>query len=533
MAENKYWVCALGVEAASRQILDQVVTSCGFRFADFEASQGLYDFLSKKHLFAALILIDQHVGGEDAYVVRQYLLDQGWDIPTVVRLDEMVHFEEMDKIISLRICRVISDYDVQDLTNSIKKYNRREDLEIDQEIREAFIEESGELLEEAESVILDLESNVSDKEALANLFRIVHTIKGSSSVVAWKDFEIFVHRYEDLLSRVESGEIPVSSQLGDVLLLGFDRIKILIEAISSESENRDFDVSQWITDLDISAQADANSNKGGASREPQHPGVKSIKVPVDSLSQLSYYVAVITENQKKMGHLIDQLSPKNFERKIHSIQFINKELRDLEEGLIEKLEEVRCVPVKSVFRPFPRIVRDLSKTLGKSVNLDLRGESLRIDSTIASVLSNTMVHLIRNSLDHGLESPDERLKLGKSEVGSLTIVVEKTEADVIVTIEDDGQGVNLKRVCEIAEKKGLYDSTTLESMSDEEKANIIFSPGFSTSQSVSQVSGRGVGMDMVKQTVSSLGGSIAIESQAGKGSRIRLSFSKGQNVIYF
>jgi two-component system chemotaxis sensor kinase CheA len=193
------------------------------------------------------------------------------------------------------------------------------------------------------------------------------------------------------------------------------------------------------------------------------------------------------------------------------------------EEMQDAIMQVRMMPVSFVFQRFPRLVRDTSRRLGKEVNLVLEGEDTEADKNIIESLGDPLVHIVRNSLDHGFEMPDVRRAAGKPATGTLTIRASQESDRVVIEIIDDGKGIDPQVIKQKALDKGLIDTQAHERMSDHEAINLIFAPGFSTAEVISDLSGRGVGMDVVRTAVEKVNGSIALDSEKGKGTRLRLS----------
>jgi two-component system chemotaxis sensor kinase CheA len=185
--------------------------------------------------------------------------------------------------------------------------------------------------------------------------------------------------------------------------------------------------------------------------------------------------------------------------------------------------QVRMIEVEAVFLRFPRLVRDLSQKLDKHVQLTLTGGETELDRTVVDALGDPMVHLVRNSLDHGLEPPDERKAAGKDETGTLEISARHAGGNVVISVRDDGRGIDAQRVAKIAASKGLIPAETVESIDMPRAIELLFAPGFSTADEVSDISGRGVGMDVVKTRVAELGGTLQVHSRRGHGSELELT----------
>jgi two-component system chemotaxis sensor kinase CheA len=193
------------------------------------------------------------------------------------------------------------------------------------------------------------------------------------------------------------------------------------------------------------------------------------------------------------------------------------------EEMQDTIMQVRMMPVSFIFQRFPRMVRDISRKLGKEVELVLEGESTEADKNIIEALSDPLIHIVRNSLDHGLESPEVRVAAGKNATGKLLIRATQESDRVLIEIIDDGRGINPNVIKQKAYEKGLIDESALERLSDEEAVNLVFAAGFSTADVISDLSGRGVGMDVVRSAVERINGTVGIESEVGKGTRLYLS----------
>lgn len=532
-------IAYLGLDDSAQSIFAKAASSQGFSSVFFNTPQDLSHFASKNAHQMVLLFLDHMPPSIDAFAVRSAMIEDFDDLPTVVKLMGMVRLDEMDQIISLKIKRVISEYSLNDIVETIQKYNRKVDLEIEEEVKKAFMLECNELLEDVESAILELETHPSDMNALKRLFRTVHTIKGSSRVVRWREFETYVHAYEELLGEIDSGIRVINHESATTLLQGFDRIVALVDSLN-KGQRLEFNLNEWISDFHVldyevpAAPISADNHVDHTpTRSSRAQGIRTINVPIEALSKLTFYVSLMLENQKKCHHLIRKLDQHNLASKVQEIDYLITQLEATEEEILVNLDEVRCVALRSVFRPYARIVHDLSRTLAKQIQLVITGEDIRVDNTIASVLGNSLIHLIRNSIDHGIESPEKRKEHGKEPTGTIHVEALRTNDGLTVTVEDDGHGIDLQRVAAQALKRNLYTQEEINGMSEDQLISIIFQPGFSTATSVSSISGRGVGMDMVKNTVESVGGRLSVTSVLGQGSKFILEFHGKNSVIYF
>ena len=252
------------------------------------------------------------------------------------------------------------------------------------------------------------------------------------------------------------------------------------------------------------ASAQAGSKVGGDGN--------SIRVGVDRIDQLLNLVGELVISQSMLSEAAALLGPQGSEQLLSGLAQLERNTRDLQESVMA----IRMLPISTVFSRFPRVVRDLSQKLGKQVELKLFGEHTELDRSLVERLTDPLTHLVRNSLDHGIESPQQRESLGKRAVGTVTLKAFQQAGNVVIEVGDDGAGLNRERIVAKARQRGM---TVPDSMSDAEVWMLIFEAGFSTAEVVTEVSGRGVGMDVVKRNIAALGGRIEIESMAGIGTR--------------
>ncbi len=241
----------------------------------------------------------------------------------------------------------------------------------------------------------------------------------------------------------------------------------------------------------------------------------SIRVAVEKVDQLINLVGELVITQSMLAQRSDTLDPVNHGDLLNSMSQLERNARDLQESVMS----IRMMPMEYVFSRFPRLVRDLASKLDKQVELTLQGSSTELDKSLIERIIDPLTHLVRNSLDHGIEEPAARVAAGKAEVGNLILSAEHQGGNICIEVTDDGAGLNRQKILAKAASQGLPVS---DSMSDEEVGMLIFAPGFSTAEQVTDVSGRGVGMDVVKRNIQEMGGHVEIHSQAGKGTSIRI-----------
>lgn len=443
-------------------------------------------------------------------------------------------------------------------------------IEINDEMRQSFVTEGLELLQNAEQRLLAWGEKGEDPESLADLFRSIHSFKGNCGFFGFVDMEKLAHQMETILDRCKAGSPLSVDNPADILLVALDLLQnavndissgqpgliptldaslsdlqkllppmlgeILIgegvkaEHIASAVATQKKPVGEILIDQGAASPAQVNTalQKQQASKKNQPPPAakpvaraattqrQDIRVDLTKLDTLINLIGelVIAENMLIHNPDLKGLELENFNK---AGQHMSKLVRELQELAMT----IRMIPVSGLFRRMIRLVHDISAKSGKKVELVLLGEETEIDKTVIEIISDPLVHLLRNSLDHGLEPPDERLAAGKSEKGILTLSARHEEGEVWVTVKDDGRGLNRERILEKALSKGLIEGDGSD-LSDKEIYNMIFLPGFSTAAKVTDISGRGVGMDVVKRNLEKIKGKIDVSSIPGQGSRIDL-----------
>ena len=270
--------------------------------------------------------------------------------------------------------------------------------------------------------------------------------------------------------------------------------------------------------IPIGAHPDTASSKPAAgTRHDAPPVTQTVRVDVEKVDRLVNLVGELVINQAMLVQLGGELPSDMCPGLITGLETLSQHLRELQEGVMA----IRTQPVRSVFSRMPRLVRELSAQLGKEVRLVVTGEGTEIDKTVIEQLADPLTHLLRNALDHGVERPEERLARGKPPQGTIHLGAEHRSGRIVIEVSDDGQGINRERVLARARQRGLVAEGVTPS--EEEIDNLIFLPGFSTVEVVSNISGRGVGMDVVRRNIQALGGRITLQSRLGSGSRFLLS----------
>lgn len=441
-------------------------------------------------------------------------------------------------------------------------------IEEDREILSGFVMESLESLETVEVCLMDLEQNPGDLESINSIFRSFHTIKGVSGFINLDRINRLAHGAENLLDKARSGEIVIGAAVIDIILESVDVIKKLIEGVQYGMENGGsldigLDITSLLNSIDaIEMEMDQVRGKPigeiliqkneitpqkldkGLERQKQEPDKKIGEILVEDKSVESKAVVSALRDQNKTGQRHLELQVRVDTKKLDNLVDLTGELviaqsmlrqnpailSSADQHLMHNLGQLnqitsnlqttamsmRMVPIKSTFQKMIRLVRDLAKNSGKEVNLKMSGEDTEIDRNVVDELYEPMVHMIRNSVDHGIEMPDERIKAGKSKNGEIQLLAYHQGGNIVVEISDDGRGLDKDMIIEKATAKNLI--TDESKLSESEIYNLIFQPGFSTAKEITGLSGRGVGMDVVKKAIEKLRGKVEINSRPGRGS---------------
>ncbi|WP_033793949.1 chemotaxis histidine kinase/response regulator CheAY2 [Helicobacter pylori] len=510
-----------------------------------------------------------------------------------------------------------------------------------QEIMEDFLIEAFEMNEQLDQDLVELEHNPEDLDLLNRIFRVAHTIKGSSSFLNLNILTHLTHNMEDVLNRARKGEIKITPDIMDVVLRSIDLMKTLLVTIrdtgSDTNNGKENEIEEVVKKLQAitSQNLEGAKETSGAKEAPNQENKQEIKQeakqetkenktptaqnlasdnPLADEPDLDYTNMSAEEVEAEIERLLNKRQEADKERRAQKKQEAKPEVTptketpktetpkapktetkakaktdsdenkapsigveqtvrvdvrrldhlmnligelvlgknrliriysDVEERydgekFLEELNQVvssisavttdlqlavmktRMQPVGKVFNKFPRMVRDLSRELGKSIELIIEGEETELDKSIVEEIGDPLIHIIRNSCDHGIEPLEERKKLNKPETGKVQLSAYNEGNHIVIKISDDGKGLDPAMLKEKAVEKGVISERDAESMSDREAFNLIFKPGFSTAKTVSNVSGRGVGMDVVKTNIEKLNGIIEIDSEVGVGTTQKL-----------
>ena len=388
------------------------------------------------------------------------------------------------------------------------------------ELRTAFFMQTEEILDNLQQQIMAVENNPDETNWKA-LKRSFHTLKGDSKAMGFDGLSTFAHKVEDFITGL-NGRDPDKTFI-DLLFECADSLKTFCDALA---DGKKPDVSGILLKIDCHRKGNGvTRNEEGLSLRPDKTFSKSLpflKIEPERVDRIMNLVGELVIGRSMMSRIttdIDNLDKDQISSRLDALNLsFERTLSDLQRSVMK----VRMLPVAVVFRRFPRIVRDLSAENGKIIRLRIQGENTEIDKSIVDVIGEPLLHIIRNAIDHGIETPEERKASGKKEEGLLCLRAFHQGNQMVIEIEDDGRGVDTERLKENAVQKGIVSMDDAKKMSIGETTNLIFLSGFSTARSITEVSGRGVGMNIVKDVVESLRGIIDITSEKGKGTTISL-----------
>lgn len=432
------------------------------------------------------------------------------------------------------------------------------DLDEMKEIIDDFLIEADELILSLDNNFVKLENAPEELDLLNEIFRAVHTIKGTSSFLGFEQVTTLSHQMEDILNKLRKSEMVVTPTVMDVLLEGLDILKLLLGNVregikeeinltdilgklaviidgggAEETESKDVAaVSETTSDEVESPSVQTSSAKSGeltaseaktaaASRKPAKD--QTIRVDVTRLDSLMNMMGELVLSRNSLVQTVGKINSDHdgetefdgLNHSSNSISFITTELQ-------MAVMKMRMLPIGKVFNRYPRLVRDLCRDSGKKIDLMLFGESTELDKSIIEEIGDPLVHIIRNSCDHGIESPEDRKAKGKPEKGTIKLTASQEGSNIVISIVDDGRGFDIEAIKAKAIEKGLCAAGDLEKMSRREIFNFIMQPGFSTAKKVTDVSGRGVGMDVVRTNIEKLNGMVDLESEVDIGTTITI-----------
>jgi two-component system chemotaxis sensor kinase CheA len=437
-----------------------------------------------------------------------------------------------------------------------------------------FLTEANDIVEGLENLLVKFEQNPHDSTAPAAIFRLIHTLKGTVGFLGLDRLQTVSHHAETLIGLIRDGAMPTATSIS-LLLKAMDRLKWIVaqvEVAGAEPAGSDDDViapiDAYVRDGEpvaskvepalVKAQAEPAENaprkkqpkaKAGTVTpshsalaqvaEPAAPrtatevsppsetppfakpanaatkNAETIRVPVMTLERIMELVSELVLTRNQLFELARQKEAQAFRSPLHRLSALTADLQDF-------VMRTRMQPMSRVFSTMPRIVRELAQDLGKTIQLETAGAETELDRQLIEAIRDPLTHLLRNCADHGIETPDARRAAGKPEAGTIRVSASHVAGQVVIEISDDGRGLNAQRIRDKALANGLATEAELREMPDAQVYRFILEPGFSTASAVTTVSGRGVGMDVVRSNIEAIGGTVSLFSEAGRGSRFVL-----------
>jgi two-component system chemotaxis sensor kinase CheA len=413
-----------------------------------------------------------------------------------------------------------------------------------------FLAETSEALAELDTALVALERQDGDAETLARIFRLVHSVKGAAGFLGLNRLSAVAHAAENLLGLYRDGDAQVTPAGVTAVLSAMDTIRRILAGLAETGREPDGEDGGLIAALDVAggttaaapppappqtpaAQPPATAPAAAAAPPPAEPApattqaaeatpasaatapVQTIRVSVGVLDELMTLASelVLVRNQLLQLSRGEEASP--FAAPLARLSRITSDLQD-------EVMKTRMQPVSAAWGPLPRIVRDLGNELGKRIELAMSGGETELDRQVLEQIRDPLTHMVRNSCDHGLEMPEDRRAAGKPESGRIALSARQEGGRIVIEIADDGRGLDLARVRARALQRGLATEAELAAMRDDDVARFVFRPGFSTAEAITSVSGRGVGMDVVRSNIERIGGTVDLQTQPGRGTTVTI-----------
>ena len=396
------------------------------------------------------------------------------------------------------------------------------------ELLQEFISETQETLEALAGEVVAWEANPSDSQRLDAIFRFFHTVKGSCGFLNLPRFERLSHAAEDVLSDIRGGSRKPDPATVSAVLAVMDRIGELAEAVAIgaalPNENDDFLLCALNQPETILADAETPAEQAeevaapavAVARQGSGQALRTIRLPLSLIDQLMNGVSDMVLARNELSRkLRDRSADPELDSAFERLSTCVADMRDV-------ISKTRMQRVERLFAAMPRMVRDLSRDLGKRIDLTLEGGDVEMDREMVEMVVDPLTHIVRNSIDHGIETPIQRRVAGKPEAGRLRLEARQSGNQIVIEISDDGAGINTARLVEKAIIAGRLTPDAAARLTEQERVDLIFQPGLSTAAKVTAVSGRGVGMDVVRANIERIGGVIALDNHLGQGLRITL-----------
>jgi len=399
------------------------------------------------------------------------------------------------------------------------------------ELIKEYLEDTSEFLDEFGALLLQLEQSVGgepDPAVLSEILSQLHTFKGNSGMMGFASIQKYTHTLEDFFKALQSGAIELNEASIEVFMQSEDALRRAVLSISPDKPV-DPELKKEITDLEQYLEENINSTPVSpelpktSSRETTSPFIQKtnvIKVDFERLDDLMNLMGELVIHRTRLGRVDAQILEMLGEKGVSlELSDTSEQIGKITTELHEAIMKVRMLPIRQVFMRFPRLVRDLAKEKGKEINVQFEGEGTELDKTVIDEIGEPLLHLLRNAIDHGIEKPEEREALGKPRQGNIIIRAYQESSHIIISVEDDGKGIDEEKLRKKVEEKGLLPK---EELDRRVLMDLILLPGLSTAEVVTEVSGRGLGMDVVKKSLAKISGAIELESEINVGTRFTI-----------
>ncbi len=384
----------------------------------------------------------------------------------------------------------------------------------EEELKEIFGYEASEISEQLNRLFTILEKNNHDIASIEAVFRLTHTLKANASAMGLTGIAEISHGLEDVFSLLKANPSSLTPQLFDELFKANDKLNALIAAIKTGEEipfkglkTKLSVIVRNLSERDGQIQEQSQETTNDADLTTAVSFSDAVQVPVRKLDNLLNLIGELTIEKDRLATQYPDL-----------LNRLARLTSDLQYGIMD----VRLVQVNMLFQKFYRIVRDIALAEGKQVNLVLQGTDIEIDRSVLQSLSDSLIHLVRNAISHGIEAPQQRAAKGKNETGTITLSAQSDKSSVVISVADDGKGISAALIRKKAIEKGLIAREAAEKIPDTDILDFIFVPGFSSAETVTDISGRGVGMDVVRKATQSIGGKVSLQTFEGKGTVFQL-----------
>ena len=390
------------------------------------------------------------------------------------------------------------------------------------EVLEEFLAEMAETLDAVDLQLVRLEADPGDRPTLDGVFRLMHTLKGTCGFIGLPRLEAIAHAGESLLGEVRANRITVTREAVTLVLQSLDQVKWLVAELRRAGAEPEGDDAELIDRLEDFASGTvtaplAEPSGMSAAHMPLDTaaGAGTIRVQVDLLERLMTMVTELVLTRNQLLQLNRSRSGDPYAQPLLRLSGITSEVQDA-------VMRMRMQPIGAAWKKLPRLIRDIGAELGKDIRLTLEGEAAELDRQVLELIRDPLTHMVRNAADHGLETPAERKAAGKPAKGTIALSAAHQGGCIMIRIADDGRGLDTQAIRRAAVEKGLLGEAEAEALSDAQAHRLIFAAGFSTAEAVTNLSGRGVGMDVVRANIEQIGGQIDLASTPGQGTIVTL-----------